>query len=165
MEFWGNKINVSRESAEIQVSIYKRFTKEKRFSIALEFANFGVDGTKEWIKKNNPFASNLEINLEFVRLMYFESGKMLEPEWLFYKKVMLEKIRKDWISRFRKMMKKNGLSYDELALIGGFKNGNVLKSTISRGIPSFAKVAVFIYEKNELENGASHNNSYDVHAS
>lgn len=157
MEFWGNKINVSKESAEIQVSIYKNFTKEKRFSIALEFANFGVDGTREWLKKRNPFASSLEINLEFVRLMYFESGKMLEPEWIFYKKVMLGKIKKDWIRRFRMMMKENGLSYDELALIGGFKNGNVLKSTISRGIPSFAKVAVFIYEKNELENGASHN--------
>ena len=62
------------------------------FQLALEFANFGVDGTKEWIKKNNPFSSNLEINLEFVRLMYFESGKMLESEWLFYKKVMKEKI-------------------------------------------------------------------------
>ncbi len=80
---------------------------------------------------------------------------MLEPEWLFYKKVMKEKIRKDWIRRFRMMMKENGLSYEELALIGGFKNGNVLKSTISRGIPSFAKVAVFIYEKKELENEGS----------
>ena len=148
MEFWGNKINVSRESAEIQVAIYKNFTKEKRLSIALEFANFGVEGTKEWIAKRNPYASKLEINLEFVKIAYFDTGQMPELEWNFYKKIMKEKIKKDWIMRFRKMMKEVEITYDDLALIGGFKNGNVLKSTISRGIPNFAKVAVFIHEKN-----------------
>lgn len=157
MDFWGNKINVTRDAAEIQVSVYKRFTKEKRFSIALEFANLGVEGTKEWIRKKNPYTSELEVNLEFVRLMYYEMGKMSKSEWIFYKKVMDEKIKKDWISRFRKMMKENSLSYNQIALIGGFKNGNVLKSTISRGLPNFAKLAVFIHEKRQAETGASHN--------
>lgn len=147
MDFWRNKINVTKESAEIQVSIYKKFAKEKRFSIALEFANLGVEGTKEWIRKKNPYLSELEVNLEFVRLMYYETGKMSESKWMFYKEVMEEKIRKDWICRFRKMMKENDLSYNQTALIGGFKNGNVLKSTISRGLPNFAKLAVFIHEK------------------
>lgn len=152
MEFWGNKINVSRESAEIQVSIYKRFSKEKRFSTALEFANLGVEGTKEWIRKQNPFISELETNLEFVRLMYYETGRMPDIEWQFYKRVMNEKIKKDWIGRFRSMMKRSKLSYEELALIGGFKNGNVLKSTISRGLPNFAKIAVFMHEKETSHN-------------
>ena len=152
MEFWGNKINVSRESAEIQVSIYKNFPKEKRFATALEFANFGVEGTREWIKNQNPFMSELELNLEFVRLMYYETGEMIDSDWEFFKKVMSEKIKQDWIRRFREMMKSADLSYSELAQIGGFKNGNVLKSTISRGLPNFAKVAVFVHEKNRVRN-------------
>ena len=158
MDFWRNKINVTRESAEIQVSVYKKFSKEKRFSIALEFANLGVEGTKEWIKKRNPYLSELEVNLDFVRLMYYELGKMSESEWIFYKEMMEKKIKKDWISRFRKMMKETSLSYNQIALIGGFKNGDVLKSTISRGLPNFAKLAVFIHEKELVETGASHNN-------
>jgi len=159
MDFWGNKTNVTRESAQIQVSVYKKFTKEKRFSIALEFANLGVEGTKEWIRKKNPYLSELEVNLEFVRLMYYELGKMPDSEWVFYKNVMEEKIKKDWIYRFRKMMKETSLSYKQLALIGGFKNEDVLKSTISRGLPSFAKLAVFIHEKKLVQTGASHLNS------
>lgn len=60
---------------------------------------------------------------------------------------MDEKIKKDWIFRFRKMMKENSLLYNQIVLIGGFKNGNVLKFMISRGLLNFVKLVVFIYEK------------------
>ncbi|MCB0593142.1 MAG: hypothetical protein KDD28_03570, partial [Phaeodactylibacter sp.] len=69
MEFWNKKINVSKESAEQQIAIINKFSSEKRLSIALDFANFGIGRTREWIRNSNPSFSELEVNLEFVRLM------------------------------------------------------------------------------------------------
>jgi hypothetical protein len=158
MGFWNEKVNVSRESAALQVSIINTFSPEKRLSIALEFANFGINRTREWIRSNNPTFSELEVNLEFVRLMYYETGEMLEEHWLFYNGVMKDKIRKDWSKRFREMMKENHWSYEDVAKLGNFKSGKVIAATISRGLPSFAKLAVVIYELNKSKNSQSENN-------
>jgi hypothetical protein len=146
MEFWGKKINVSKESAEQQVAIIGSFSSEKRFKIALDFANLGVERTREWIKENHPNYSDLEITLEFVRLTYYETGQMNKETWLFYKDEMDKKIRQDWSERFRKMMKENNWNYRDIAMMGDFKNGKVIKATVSRGLPSFAKLSVVIYE-------------------
>lgn len=149
MDFWNEKINVSKESAEQQIAIINGFSPEKRLSIALEFADFGVNRTREWIRKTNPAFSDLEVNLEFVRLIYYETGGMPEEQWQFYSEVMKEKIRKDWSKRFREMMKDNQWSYEDIAKLGDFKSGKVIESTISRGLPSFAKLSVVIHELNK----------------
>ncbi|WP_367392837.1 hypothetical protein [Lewinella sp. LCG006] len=60
---------------------------------------------------------------------------------------MEDKIREDWKDRFRQMMKDNDWTYDDIARMGGFRNGGVIKATVSRGLPSFAKLSVIIYEK------------------
>jgi len=78
--------------------------------------------------------------------MYFETGQMPQERWQFYKEVMEEKIRKDWSRRFREMMKENRWSYEDIAKMGNFKSGKVVEATISRGLPSFAKLAVVVYE-------------------
>lgn len=57
------------------------------------------------------------------------------------------KIRKKWTDRFRNMMKDNDWNYNDIAEIGGFRDGKVIEATISRGLPSFAKLAVVIHEK------------------
>ena len=147
MEFWNNKVNVSKEAASRQISIISGFPSEKRMRIALDFANLSVDQTREWIKKNHSNYSELEINLEFVRLMYFETKQMTEPHWQFYKKKMKEKIRKDWSNRLREMMKENNWNYEDVAKLGNFKSGKVIEATVSRGLPSFAKLAVVIFER------------------
>lgn len=146
MGFWNKKVNVSREAAQRQVAIISQFSSEKRMKIALDFANMGIRQTRIWIKKNNPNYSELEINLEFVRLMYYERGEMTEQEWYFYKTKMEEKIRKNWSDRFRKMMKERNWNYEDIALMGNFKSGKVIEATISRGLPSFAKISVLIHE-------------------
>ncbi|MCB9038233.1 MAG: hypothetical protein H6557_16585 [Lewinellaceae bacterium] len=149
MEFWNKKINVSKESAEQQIAIINKFSSEKRLSIALDFANFGIGRTREWIRNSNPSFSELEVNLEFVRLMYYETGEITEEYWQFYSEAMKEKIRKDWSKRFREMMKDNQWSYEDVAELGDFKSGKVIESTISRGLPSFAKLSVVIHELNK----------------
>jgi hypothetical protein len=116
--------------------------------IALDFANLGVQQTRGWIKNNNPTFSGLEITLEFVRLMYYENGEMPEEAWMVYKKVMEKRIKKNWSDRFRNMMRENNWDYDYIAKLGQFKNGKVIEATISRGLPSFAKLAVIIHELN-----------------
>ena len=147
MEFWGKKINVSKEAASQQVAIIKKFSPEKRMKIALEFANLGINQTREWIRKNNPHFSVLEINLEFVNLMYYQTGEMEEEVWSFYQQKMKEKIKRDWSVRFRKMLKENNWTYNDVAKFGNFKSGKVIEATVSRGLPSFAKLAVVINER------------------
>lgn len=147
MDFWNNKINVSKEAAQQQIAIINTFSKEKRMKIALDFANLSVDQTRKWIKKTNPNFSELEINMEFVRLMYYDKGEISEDHWNFYKEQMEKRIKKDWSDRFRKMMKENKWTYEDIAKMGNFKNGKVIEATISRGLPSFAKLSVVIYEQ------------------
>jgi len=151
MDFWGNKINVSKEAAAKQIEIINNIPSKKRFQIALSFANMGVDRTRKWIKENNPQFSELEITLEFVRLIYFEKNEMSETHWKHFKKIMKVKIRKNWSERFRNMMIENDWTYENIAILGGFKNGKVIEATVSRGLPSFAKLAVVVFEKSRKQ--------------
>jgi hypothetical protein len=148
MEFWNHKVGVSKEAAAMQVAIINQLSSEKRLKIALDFANLGISRTREWIKEQNPNFSEMEVTLEFVRLMYYKTNEMPENQWQFYKKTMQERIKKDWANRFKKMMAAKGWTYDDVAKLGNFKSGKVIEATISRGLPSFAKLAVVIYEQN-----------------
>ena len=139
-------------SASKQIEIINSFSPKKRLKIALDFANLSVDQTRKWIKKTNPNFSELEINLEFVKLMYYKTGQISEEHWKFYSEKTKEKIKKDWSERFRKMMAENNWNYDDVAQLGNFKSGKVIEATISRGLPSFAKLAVVIYEHNKIKN-------------
>jgi len=147
MEFWNHKVNVSKEAAQQQISIINTFSSKKRMEIALSFANLGVNQTRDWIRKNHPSYSELEVKLEFVRLMYFEQGKMSEQSWEYFKVQMEGRIKKDWSARFRRMMIENNWTYEDIAKMGNFKSGKVIEATISRGLPSFAKLSVVIYEQ------------------
>ncbi|GJM35178.1 MAG: hypothetical protein DHS20C18_41790 [Saprospiraceae bacterium] len=146
MEFWNKKVNVSKEAAARQVAIINKFPSGKRLKIATDFANMGINRTREWIKETNPNMSELELNLEFVRLMYRKDGSMDDKTWEFFKSKMEEKIKKNWGERFRNMMKENSWTYDDIAKMGNFKSGKVIEATISRGLPAFAKLAVKVYE-------------------
>jgi len=146
MEFWNKKINVSEEAARRQVAIINKIPSEKRIKIATDFANLGINRTRAWIREQHPHISELELNLEFVRLMYYETNSMSDTEWAFFKATMTTKIKKDWADRFRKMMKDNEWTYDDVAKLGNFKSGKVIEATISRGLPAFAKLAVSIHE-------------------
>ena len=60
---------------------------------------------------------------------------------------MDERIRKDWAKRFRAMMKAKGWTYDDVARWGRFSSGKVVEATISRGLPSFVKLAGVLFEQ------------------
>jgi len=146
MEFWNHKINVSKEAATRQVEIINKLPSKKRMKIAMDFANMGVNRTRDWIKEINPNLSGLELNLAFVKIMYYENGTMTEDTWNFYKSKMEKKIKKDWVSRFRNMMQEKKWTYEDIAKMGNFKSGKVIEATISRGLPAFAKLSVRIHE-------------------
>ena len=44
------------------------------------------------------------------------------------------------------MMATKGWTYEDVARYGRFKNGKVVKATISRDLPAFAKLAVVVFE-------------------
>jgi hypothetical protein len=160
MDFWNKKVNVSEEAARRHVQIYSSFPPEKRLKIALDFANMGIAQTRAWIKRNHPGFSELEITLEFVRLIHFEEGNLDKDTWLYFKQKMEEKIRKDWAKRFRIMMKANNWTYDDVAKLGGFKSGAVIQASISRGLPSFARLAVIMFEQNQNDKKENHYLAY-----
>lgn len=151
MDFWGEKIDVNEEAASRQVAIITSFPSEKRLAIALDFANLGVDQTMAWIRSNHPEFSELEVRLEFVRLLSYKRGKISEEHWQHFKSVMEDRIRKDWSERFRNMMAAKNWSYDDVAKFGRFKNGKVIEATVSRGLPAFARLAVVVFEMQERE--------------
>lgn len=151
MDFWGNKIDVSREAASRQIAIINRFSPEKRLKIALDFANMGVMQTREWIQKQHPEWNEWEVRLEFVRLMYFEKDEISEVHWQHYKQGMEKRSQKDWARRFRKMMRVKNWTYEDVAKYGRFKSGKVIEATISRGLPAFAKLAVVLSEQESID--------------
>lgn len=113
--------------------------------IAASFFNFGVQGTRDWIKKQHPSYSELEVTLEFVRLQY-EAGDMVDWQWAHFEKVMRGKIRRDWARRFRQVMAARELDYESVARLAGFKSGAVVKATVTRGLPHFARLLVLLLE-------------------
>lgn len=145
MDFWGRMVNVSEEAAARQVAIVSSFSKEKKMKIALQFANFGIERSRKWIHARHPEFSEPEITLEFVRLFYYETGEMSEAQWQFYQTTMQGRVRKHWAERFRRMMKQRQLKYEDVAKMIGSSESSV-KSTISRGLPRFAKLAVLLHE-------------------
>lgn len=81
-----------------------------------------------------------------MRIIYYEKGEMTEAQWEFYQKKMKDKIRRDWSQRFREMMEEMNWNYYDIAMLGDFKSGKVIEATISRDLPSFAKLAVIVHE-------------------
>ena len=150
MEFWGNKIHVSEDAARMQVNIIRSFPHEKRLKIAEDFLRQGIEGTRNWIRSKHPEFSDLEIRLEFVRLMYYQTGGMKEEHWQHFKTIMEKQIKKDWAKRFRAVMEAKNWTYEEVAKWGRFSSGKVVEATISRGLPSFAKLAVVLFEQSQL---------------
>ncbi|MEM9931134.1 MAG: hypothetical protein AAF840_15050, partial [Bacteroidota bacterium] len=128
-----------------QVKIYSSFPGSKRMELATSFFNFGINNTRAWIKEQNPSFSELEVTQEFVR-MSFETGEMEEWQWKHFQSIMARKIRQDWARRFRAMMKAKGLDYEGVAKLAGFKNGAVVKATVTRGLPHFARLLVILWE-------------------
>jgi len=152
MDYWGKLENVTEEAATQQVAIYASFPGAKRMEIAVNFFNFGVLGTREWIKRENPSYSELEITLAFVKLS-FEAGEISQAHWDHFQQFMARKIRRDWAHRFRAMMKARGLDYEAVAKLAGFKNGQVVKATVTRGLPHFARLLVVLWEQEQVAKG------------
>jgi hypothetical protein len=80
--------------------------------------------------------------------MSYEAGEIEEWHWEHFQSIMASKIRRDWAKRFREMMKAKGLYYNEVAKLAGFKNGAVVKATVTRGLPHFARLLVVLWEEN-----------------
>ena len=52
-------------------------------------------------------------------------------------------------------MKVKGLNYDGVAKLAGFQNGNVVKTTVTRRLPHFARLLVLLWEAENAVNRLS----------
>ncbi|MCO6478555.1 MAG: hypothetical protein J5I94_18125, partial [Phaeodactylibacter sp.] len=70
------------------------------------------------------------------------------PEtFAFIRRKMMERAEAEWKQRFRAMKKELGWTYDEMARFIGASSGDSLKSSGSRKLPAFAKLAVCVFEQ------------------
>ncbi len=105
MDYWGKMTNISKESAEQHIKVLNSFSSEKKFMIALQWGEMSVNRNREIIRNEKPYLSPLEVTLEYVRRIHFEEGKMSVEQWAHFQDVMRIRIKKDWVRRFRKMLK------------------------------------------------------------
>ena len=112
----------------------------------MEVIEYGMQLKRGSIQQWHLHFSEREITLEYVRLIHYKTGKMSGASWQHYQKGMQKLIRQEWADRFKNMMHERNWSYDDVAQLGGFKNGAVVKASIHRKLPAFARVLVQMHE-------------------
>ena len=69
-----------------------------------------------------------------------------ETTWDFVRATMEEKAEQEWKKRFKAMKGSLDWSYEDMANIMNSESADAIKSSISRRIPGFAKLAIGVYE-------------------
>jgi hypothetical protein len=70
-----------------------------------------------------------------------------ESTWFFVQEKMAEKAEEEWKKRFRAMKDELDWSYADMAKIMNSDSPDAVKSSVSRKIPGFAKLAIGVYEE------------------
>lgn len=124
---------------------YEKLPKERKAAMFQSAFQMVVDKIRHDVLSKNPFATEAEIRLEFIRINYKDdySAEILA----FIEEKMQAEIENEWRERFRKMKQSLNWSYDEMADFIGAASGNTLKSSISRQVPAFGKLAICLFEK------------------
>jgi DNA-binding XRE family transcriptional regulator len=60
---------------------------------------------------------------------------------------MAEKSEKEWQERFKTMKNELGWTYEQMATFVGAKSDDSIKASINRKLPTFAKLAVCVFEE------------------
>ena len=137
----------SRQSDLDYARWYNQLPKERKAELFLSAHRMVVDKIRKDVLDANPFATEAEIRLAFIRLTQKED---YPPDvFQFIEESMREEIEAEWRARFKRMKNALGWSYDEMARYIGAGSGNALKSSISRKVPTLAKLAVCLFEKQE----------------
>ncbi len=124
---------------------FSQLPDERKTRFFADMVDFGIESVKHNVRKNNPFSTEADALWRFMELHHkAETG----PEVFdFMKEKMAERAELEWKARFRAMRREMGWSFDEMARFIGADSGNSLKSSVSRQVPAFAKLAVCVFEQ------------------
>jgi predicted enzyme involved in methoxymalonyl-ACP biosynthesis len=140
-------VKASEEADFAYARWYAQLPKERKAELFLSAYSMVVEKIRNDVLQHNPFATEAEIRLEFIRHTQKED---YPPEtFRFIEQEMQKKIEAEWKSRFKNMKRKLDWSYEDMARYMGAQNGNALKASISRKVPNFAKLAICLFEKLE----------------
>lgn len=138
-------VKASKASDFAYAQWYSGLPDERKAQIFQSGFNFVAEKVRYDTKKESPFATKAEIILRFIELTQKDT---LPPDTFnFIRQKMLERAEEEWKQRFRAMKKELGWTYDELARFMGAGSGDSVKSSVSRKLPAFAKLAVCVFEE------------------
>lgn len=146
---YSEMIEKSMESDLIYAKWYAQQSDERKAAMILSGYNMVVKNIKNQVLEKNPFASNADILLEFVE--HTQKDDYSPETFAFIKQQFKEQAEKEWQERFKAMKNKLGWNYDQMAKFIGAANGNSLKASVNRQLPAFAKLAVCVFEQEQMK--------------
>jgi hypothetical protein len=124
---------------------YAALPTARKNQIFADMYEFGLESVKYNVRKMNPFATEAAQMWRFIEIQHKEA--VTPAVFEFMKNEMAKRSEAEWKARFKKMRQELGWSFDEIAQFIGAESGNSVKSSISRSVPAFAKLAVCVFEK------------------
>ena len=128
---------------------YASLPDEKKAQIHLNSHQFVAEKIAHDMKLENPFANKSDIIMRYVE--HTQKDQYPDEIFSFIQQKMAQRSEAEWQKRFKIMKKKLGWSYEDMANFMGASSGNAVKASVNRQLPAFAKLAVCVFEVNELK--------------
>ena len=140
-----NLINSSKEAELAYANWFSQLPAERKAQMMCDTFEFGVNTVLHNYHKDNPYCTEAEA------LMFYMEQNLRpffsESTWAFVRAKMAEKVEEEWKKRFRAMKEELDWSYADMAKIMDSDSPAAVKSSVSRKIPGFAKLAVGVFEE------------------
>jgi len=140
-----NLINSSKEAELAYAKWVDQLPAERKAQMMCDTFEFGVNNVLHNFQQEHLYCTEAEA------LMFYMEQNLKpffsESTWAFVRTKMAEKAEEEWKKRFKAMKDELDWSYADMAKIMNSDNPDAVKSSVSRKIPGFAKLAVGVYEE------------------
>lgn len=144
---YSKHIEASEKADFAYAKWYAQLPDDRKATMFRDGFDFVAEKIRHDVLSENPFASEGEIILRFIELTQQQDYAPEVFDHIRY--TMRQRIEEEWRQRFRRMKRTLNWSYEDMASFMGAASGNALKSSVSRQLPAFAKLAVCVFEEME----------------
>lgn len=138
-------INSSKEAELAYANWVYQLPAERKAQMMCDAFEFGVNAVLHNYHKENPYCADAEA------LMFYMEQNLRpffsESTWAFVQAKMTEKAEEEWKKRFRVMKDELDWSYANMAKIMDSDSPTAVKSSVSRKIPGFGRLAIGVFEE------------------
>lgn len=137
-------IKASEEADFQYAKWYEKQSDERKSAMMISGYKLVAERIKAQQKAKNPFSTKADVILHFMEV----TQKEAYPQDVFTSMVENMKKRSDveWQQRFDDMKNELGWSFEDIANFTDSENPIDLKESVSQKIPTFAKLAVCVFE-------------------